>query len=174
VVAVQVPTDAAGTKTTLAVGGPLDCQDPQTCFVWANPDIDGDGQDEIAIVAEQRASTSTFELYEAKQTSQGWGLVPFIDITGMPMRFSEGGPVTEISGTYCDDSAGGRHLVGWDATTYDGTTYDVTEDPFEITVREDGSLTMATSPSHSTASAGQLPPNNLAGCGGTIQNPSTS
>jgi hypothetical protein len=173
VVAVQVPKDAAGTSSTFVEGGPLDCQDPSACFVYANPDINGDGQDEIAIVSAQGASTTSFELYEAQHDPQGWGLVPFIDITGMPQQFAEGGPVTEVEGTYCHDVGGERHLVSWDATTSDGTSYDLTEDPWTIGQRGDGALTIVTSPSRSTVTANQLPPDGLDGCGGTIQNSST-
>jgi hypothetical protein len=170
IVAVQVPSDAADPSAPLAVGGPLDCQDPSTCFVWANPDIDGDGQDEIAIVTAEGASTTSFELYEAKPSSVGWGLNPNIGDDGMPMRFDEGGSVTHFAGTYCDDSSGSRRFVSWEATSSDGSTYDVTETFHEV---RDGSL-VALAPHHLTAAAADLPPHDLDGCGGTIQNSSTS
>jgi len=169
VVAVQVPSDAAGTETTLAVGGPLDCQDPQTCFVWANPDINGNGQDEIAIVNAQGASTTSFELYEAKQDGSSWGLNPYIGGDGMPLRFDEGGSVTHLAGTYCRDAATGRRFVAWDATSTDGTSYDVTETTYVV---QGGFIAQA--PQHTTAAADGLPPHQLDGCGGTIQDPSSS
>jgi hypothetical protein len=168
VVAVQVPKDAAGTSSTFVEGGPLDCQDPSACFVYANPDINGDGQDEIAIVSAQGASTTSFELYEAKQTGSDWGLNPYIGDDGMPLRFDEGGSATHQAGTYCDDSSGSRRFVSWGATSSDGTTFDVTETRHVVSE----SLT-ASSPSRFTASADSLPPNALDGCGGTIQNSST-
>jgi hypothetical protein len=172
VVAVQVPDDAAGTSSTLIVGGPLDCQvDPPVCAVWANPDIDGDGQDEIAIVTAQGASTTSFELYEATHTSNGWGLNPFIDDkTSLPMSFPDGGSVTHIAGEYCDDSADGRRFVSWEATSSDGSTYDVTENIYTV---QDGSLTTLP-PNHLTSPADALPPSGFAGCGGSIQNPAGS
>jgi len=170
VVAVQVPSDAAGTKTTLAVGGPLDCQDPQTCFVSANPDIDGDGQDEIAIVTAQGASTTSFELYEAQHGSQGWALVPFIDDQGMPKAFVEGATATEAHGAYCDEATGSRRLVRWDATSTDGTSYDVKEFAQKVTQQE-GALSMTDlAPTTRTVTVGDLPPSGLEGCGGSIQN----
>ena len=169
VVAVQVPTDAAGTTSTLAVGGPLDCQDPQACFVWANPDINGDGQDEIAIVSAQGASTTSFELYDATHGSQGWALNPYTGDGGMPLHFDEGGSATHQAGTYCDDSTGLRRFVSWDATSSDGTTYDVTETPYVI----QDALTASTQRQYS-ASADALPPHDLERCGGSIQNPATS
>jgi hypothetical protein len=168
VVAVQVPKDAAGTSSTFVEGGPLDCQDPSACFVYANPDIDGDGQDEIAIVSAQGASTTSFELYEATHTDAGWGLNPFIGGDGMPMRFDEGGSATHQAGTSCDDSSGSRRFVSWEATSSDGTTFDVTETRYVLS----GSLT-ASSPSRFTAAADSLPSHELDGCGGTIQNSST-
>jgi hypothetical protein len=166
-IAVQVPTDAAGTETTLAVGGPLDCQDPSACFVLANPDINGDGQDEIAIVSARGASTTSLELYDATHGSQGWALNPYIGDDGMPLHFDEGGSATHQAGTYCDDSTGLRRFVSWEATSSDGTTDDVTETPYVI---QDG-LTASTQ-RHFTASADSLPPHELDGCGGTIHNSS--
>jgi len=164
-VAVQVPSDAAGTKMTFVVGGPLDCQDPSACFVYANPDINGDGQDEVAIVGAQGASTKSFELYNATNGSQGWALNPYIGGDGMPLHFDEGGSATHQAGTYCDDSTGLRRFVSWEATSSDGTTFDVTETPYAI---QEG-LTASTQ-RHLTASADALPPHDLDGCGGTIQN----
>jgi hypothetical protein len=162
VAAVQVPADAAGTKSTLAVGGPLDCQDPSTCFVWANPDIDGDGQDEIAIATAEGASTTSFELYEATHTADGWGLNPYVGDDTMPLRFDEGGSATHQAGVYCDDSTGSRRFVSWEATSSDGSMYDATETFYQV---QDGSL-VSTSPHHLSAPAGNLPPSGLAGCGG--------
>ncbi len=170
IVAVQVPSDAAGTSAQLAVGGPLDCQDPSTCFVWANPDIDGDGQDEIAIATAEGASTTSFELYEAKQMGTGWGLNPYFGDDSMPLRFDEGGSATHLAGTYCDDTSGARRFVSWEATSSDGSTYDISETGYEL---HDGSL-IALAPHHLTAGAEALPPHGLDGCGGTIQNSSTS
>jgi hypothetical protein len=169
VVAVQVPSDAAGTSAALAVGGPLDCQDPSTCFVWANPDIDGDGQDEIAIVTAEGASTTSFQLYEATHASQGWALNPYIGDDGMPLRFDEGGSATHLAGTYCDDTSGERRLVAWDATTSDGSTYGVFETFFQV---RDASL-LSTAPHHLMSQADDLSPAGLAGCGGSIQNPTS-
>src|SRR5262249_28965253 len=148
VVAVQVPSDAAGTKTTLAVGGPLDCQDPQTCFVSANPDIDGNGQDRIPIVNAQGASTTAFERYEAKQDGASSGMNPYIGGDGMPLRFDEGGSVAHLAGTYCRDAATGRRFVAWDATSTDGTSYDVTETTYVV---QGGFIAQA--PQHTTAAA---------------------
>jgi hypothetical protein len=168
VVAVQVPTDASGAAPTFVEGGPLDCQDPSACFVYANPDINGDGQDEIAIVSAQGASTTSFELYEAKQTASGWGLNPYVGGDTMPLRFDEGGSATHQAGTYCDDSTGLRRFVSWEATSSDGTTFDVTETPYVI----QDALTASTE-RHFTASADALPPHDLDGCGGSIQNPAS-
>jgi hypothetical protein len=169
VVAVQVPDDAAGTSATLVSGGPLDCQtEPPVCTAWANPDVNGDGQDEIAIVIAQGASTTSFELYDATHGSQGWALNPYVGDDDMPLRFDEGGSATHLAGTYCDDSAGLRRFVAWEATSSDGTTFDVTETPYAI----QEALTASTQ-RHFTASADTLPPSDLSGCGGSIQNPSS-
>ena len=168
VVAIQVPKDAAGTSTTFVEGGPLDCQDPAACFVWANPDVNGDGQDEIAIVTETGASTTSFELYAAKHTATGWGLNPYTGDDGMPLRFEEGGSVTHQASTYCAETAIGRRFVAWAATSTEGTTYDVTETAYVI---QDGLV--AQQPQHTTALADGLPPHQLDGCGGTIQNSSS-
>jgi hypothetical protein len=165
IVAVQVPSDAAGTSAALAVGGPLDCQDPSTCFVWANPDINGDGQDEIAIVTAQGASTTSFELYDATHGSQGWALNPYVGDDGMPLRFEEGGSATHQAGTYCDDTSGSRRFVSWEATSSDGSTYDITETFYNVA----GSL-VALAPHHITSDAQGLPPTGFEGCGGSIQN----
>jgi hypothetical protein len=167
VVAVQVPDDPAGTSSTLVAGGPLDCQvDPPVCVAWANPDINDDGQDEIAIVTAQGASTTSFELYNATHGSQGWALNPYVGDDEMPLRFDEGGSATHQAGTYCDDSTGLRRFVAWEATSSDGTTFDVTETPYAI----QGALTASTQ-RHITATADSLPPTDLSGCGGSIQNP---
>jgi hypothetical protein len=175
VVAVQVPNDAAGTSATLVSGGPLDCQvDPPTCFVWGNPDIDGDGQDEIAIVTHTGASTTSFELYQVRERSdpagelRAWGVLPLVDGSDLPASFPVGGSVTELSGAFCDeDPSGGRHLVSWTATSSDGSTYDVTETPHGL----DGGTFSDLQPQRLTASADSLPPTDLSGCGGSIQNP---
>jgi hypothetical protein len=169
VVAVQVPDDAAGTSATLVSGGPLDCQtEPPVCTAWANPDVNGDGQDEIAIVIAQGASTTSFELYDATHGSQGWALNPYVGDDDMPLRFDEGGSATHLAGTYCDDSTGLRRFVSWGATSSDGTTFDVTETPYAI---QEG-LTASTQ-RHFTATVDALPPSDLAGCGGSIQNPTS-
>jgi hypothetical protein len=168
IVAVQVPSDAAGTSAALVVGGPLDCQDPQTCFVWENPDIDGDGIDEIAIVIAQSISTTSFELYDTTHGSEGWAVNPYVGDDGMPLRFDESNSVARQAGTYCDDSTGLRRFVSWEATSPDGTTYDVTETPYAI----QEALTASTQ-RHFTASADALPLHDLDGCGGTIQDTPT-
>jgi hypothetical protein len=167
VVAVQVPDDAAGRSATLVSGGPLDCQtEPPVCAAWANPDINGDGQDEIAIVVAQGASTTSFELYDATHGSQGWALNPYVGDDDMPLRFDEGGSATHLAGTYCDDSTGLRRFVAWEATSSDGTTFDVTETPYAI----QEALTASTQRHFTTMSADGLPRHDLDGCGGSIQN----
>jgi len=168
VVAVQVPPDADGKPSTFVSGGPLDCQDPSACFVYANPDIDGDGRDEIAIVSAQGASTTSFELYYATHGSQGWALNPYTGDDGMPLRFEEGGSATHQAGTYCDDSSGLRRFVSWEATSSDGTTFEVKETPYAV---QEG-LTSSTQ-RLATAPADALPPHDLDGCGGSIQNPTS-
>jgi hypothetical protein len=100
VLVVQVPDDGAGSSASIMEGGPLDCQtEPPVCTAWANPDINGDGQDEIAIVTAQGASTTSFELYNATHGSQGWALNPYVRDDGMPLRFEEGGSATHQAGT---------------------------------------------------------------------------
>jgi hypothetical protein len=86
----------------------------------------------------------------------------------MPLRFDEGGSATHLAGTYCDDSSGLRRFVAWEATSSDGTTFDVTETPYVIQDR----LT-ASQERHFTATADTLPPSGLSGCGGSIQNPTS-
>ena len=169
-VAVQIPTEAGGTSTTFVSGGPLDCQDPTACFVYANPDINGDGQDEIAIVTAQGASATSFELYEAQHGSQGWALVPFIDDQGMPKSFVQGATALEAHGAYCDETTGSRRLVRWDGSSTDGTSYDVKEFAQKLTQQE-GAIEMTDlSPTTLNATVDQLPPSGLSGCGGSIQN----
>jgi hypothetical protein len=166
VVAVQVPDDPAGRSSTLAAGGPLDCQvDPPVCTAWANPDINGDGQDEIAIATEKQASMTFFELYEATHTADGWALNPFVDAKDLPVTLGEGASADNVAGTYCDVTSGRRRLVAWEATTSDGSSYDVTETFYQV---QDGSL-VSTGPHHLTSPANELPLSGLAGCGGSIR-----
>jgi hypothetical protein len=139
--------------------------DPPVCAVYANPDINADGQDEIAIATKQGASMTFFELYEATHTADGWGLNPFVDAKDFPVNFGEGASAANVAGTYCDDTSGQRRLVAWEATTSDGSSYDVAENFYQV---RDGSL-VSESSHHLTSPANDLPLSGLAGCGGSIR-----
>ena len=183
VLVVLVP-DATGRSSSLVVTGPLDCQTADgVCYVWADPDIDGDGKNEIAVVTTQGASTTFFQLYEAVATPNGWAVSPIVAPDGAPVSVAEGGSVTHQDGVNCYGPS--NTFIEWSASpNADQTKYVIHSQPYRLDGDYESSPGVFTTsrvlqpltPSDSTVDLNTdqpMPADDVTSCGGSIQNPSS-
>jgi hypothetical protein len=123
------------------VSGPIECL--YGCRVFAAPDLDGDGTQELAIVTVQGGPSLSIELYRMSTDSGnlGWapiGIAPPGDLEGglRPGRveFPLYGSVTHVERLRCVDDDGGRRVVATVATRgfEDPRVYRVHESVFEF------------------------------------------
>jgi hypothetical protein len=163
--------------------GPLECA--SVCSVWANPDIDGDGHDEIAVVTGQGASSIAFQLYGVTLSPGGPRLGVIADTSGNVLTIESYGPATHLAGAECGltDTGVGFPTPGlfvvWTATPNAGqTAYIVVGQPFRVVDQtETGSsdqlqILDPLPPVSSTVALdpAKLPPSDITvTCGGTIQ-----
>ena len=181
-VLVVVVPDATGHSSSLVVTGPLDCHTADgVCYVWADPDIDGDGKNEIAVVTTQGASTMFFQLYEVVTTPNGWAVSPIVAPDGAPVSVAEGGSVTHQDGVNC--SGPSNSFIEWSASlNADQTKYLIHSQPYRLDGDyESGPGVFTTSrvlqpltPSDSTVDLNtdqHMPADDITSCGGSIPNP---
>lgn len=124
----------------LAVGGgedgsisawePIDCG--ASCLAWANPDIDADGKDEIAIESRMGASTLYFVLFDVVDTPRGWALSPIVhEEDGTVVQIAYGGSVTHLDGAFCDPAS--HTFVVWSAEpNASQTEYRIHQQPYRL------------------------------------------
>jgi hypothetical protein len=117
-----------------------ECQQPHTCRLFAAPDVNGDGQAEIAVQIEKGASSFFFDLYELEglDTAAGVHLVridvaqpgdPDSGLSAGPSRFAWGGDADRLEAVECRGEGPDRILVASNAVPSAGHPgrYDVRE-----------------------------------------------
>lgn len=111
-----------------------DCSADEGCWVFAAPDVDGDGRDEIAVAARHEDDAVWFSLYRVQECGPGGGCLedrwlqrfeiaePGDLAEGFapgPIVFRWGGPAQDVAGVTCDLLNGRPALVQWYSATYD-------------------------------------------------------